>query len=45
MLIGRDPEQRLMESLLDDARSGVSAALVIGGEAGIGKTAARASGG
>jgi DNA-binding CsgD family transcriptional regulator len=39
MLIGRDPEQRLIESLLDDARGGRSAALVIRGEAGIGKTA------
>jgi len=39
MLIGRDPEQRLIESLLDDARSGASAALLIRGEAGIGKTA------
>ena len=39
MLIGRDPEQRLIESLLEDARSGASAALVIRGEAGIGKTA------
>jgi DNA-binding CsgD family transcriptional regulator/tetratricopeptide (TPR) repeat protein len=39
MLIGRDPEQRLIESLLDDARNGASAALVIRGEAGIGKTA------
>src|SRR5271168_2975430 len=39
MLIGRDPEQRLIESLLGDARNGSSAALVIRGEAGIGKTA------
>ena len=39
MLIGRDPEQRLIESLLDDARAGASGALVIRGEAGIGKTA------
>jgi DNA-binding CsgD family transcriptional regulator len=39
MLIGRDPEQRLIESLLEDARNGASAALVIRGEAGIGKTA------
>jgi DNA-binding CsgD family transcriptional regulator len=39
MLIGRDPEQRLIESLLDDARGGASGALVIRGEAGIGKTA------
>ncbi len=40
MLIGRDPEQRLIESLLEDAHGGASAALVIRGEAGIGKTAA-----
>src|SRR6202161_3547980 len=39
MLIGRDPEQRLIESLLEDAGNGVSAALVIRGEAGIGKSA------
>jgi DNA-binding CsgD family transcriptional regulator len=39
MLIGRDPEQRLVESLLEDARNGASAALLIRGEAGIGKTA------
>jgi DNA-binding CsgD family transcriptional regulator len=39
MLIGRDPEQRLIESLLEDARNGASAALVIRGEAGIGKSA------
>jgi DNA-binding CsgD family transcriptional regulator len=39
MLIGRDPEQRLIESLLRDARAGTSAALVIRGEAGIGKSA------
>jgi DNA-binding CsgD family transcriptional regulator len=39
MLIGRDPEQRLIESLVEDARNGTSAALVIRGEAGIGKTA------
>jgi DNA-binding CsgD family transcriptional regulator/tetratricopeptide (TPR) repeat protein len=39
MLIGRDPEQRLVESLLDDARNGASAALLIRGEVGIGKTA------
>jgi len=39
MLIGRDPEQRLVESLLEDARSGASAVLLIRGEAGIGKTA------
>jgi DNA-binding CsgD family transcriptional regulator/tetratricopeptide (TPR) repeat protein len=39
MLIGRDPEQRLVESLLEHARNGESAALLIRGEAGIGKTA------
>lgn len=39
MLIGRDPERRLVESLLEDARNGASAALLIRGEAGIGKTA------
>ena len=39
MLIGRDPEQRLIESVLEDARGGTSAALLIRGEAGIGKTA------
>ena len=39
MLIGRDPEQRLIESLLEDARNGASAARLIRGEAGIGKTA------
>jgi len=39
VLIGRDPEQRLIESLIQDARSGVSGALLIRGEAGIGKTA------
>ncbi|HKR98897.1 MAG TPA: AAA family ATPase, partial [Candidatus Dormibacteraeota bacterium] len=39
MLIGRDREQALIDGLLAQARSGVSAALVIRGEAGIGKTA------
>src|SRR3984885_6973536 len=39
MLIGRDPEPRLIESLLEDALGGTSAALLIRGEAGIGKTA------
>jgi DNA-binding CsgD family transcriptional regulator len=39
VLIGRDPEQRLIETLLADARQGASGALVIRGEAGIGKTA------
>src|ERR1700683_4445834 len=39
MLIGRDPERRLVESLLEEARNGASAALLIRGAAGIGKTA------
>jgi hypothetical protein len=39
VLIGRDPEQRLIETLVKQARDGVSAALVIRGEPGIGKTA------
>jgi|HubBroStandDraft_6_1064221.scaffolds.fasta_scaffold08184_2 DNA-binding CsgD family transcriptional regulator len=39
MLIGRDPEQQLIESLFEEARNGASAALLIRGEAGIGKTA------
>ncbi len=39
MLVGRDSERRLIESLLADAREGTSASLVLRGEAGIGKTA------
>jgi predicted ATPase len=39
VLIGRDPEHRLIRDLLDDARNGASAALVVRGEAGIGKSA------
>ena len=39
MLHGRDAEQRLIESLLADARDGRSAVIVILGEPGIGKTA------
>ena len=39
MLVGRDPEHRLIENLLKDACDGASAALVIRGEPGIGKTA------
>lgn len=39
MLIGREREQRSIENLLAQARGGASAALVIRGEAGIGKTA------
>ncbi len=38
MLIGRDSEQRLIDGLIEDARHGASAALLIRGEAGIGKT-------
>jgi DNA-binding CsgD family transcriptional regulator len=39
MLVGRDSERRLIDSLLADAREGRSAVLVVRGEAGIGKTA------
>lgn len=39
MLVGRDSERRLIESLLEEARGGTSASLVLRGEAGIGKTA------
>ena len=39
MLIGRDRELRLIENLLEEARNGVSSALLIRGGAGIGKTA------
>jgi hypothetical protein len=39
MLIGRDREQGVVDGLLAQARGGVSAALVIRGDAGIGKTA------
>src|SRR5580765_4052435 len=39
MLVGRDSERRLIESLLADAREGRSGVLVVRGEAGIGKTA------
>jgi DNA-binding CsgD family transcriptional regulator len=39
VLIGRDPEQRLIEGLLKQACHGTSAALVVRGEPGIGKTA------
>ena len=38
-LVGRDPEHRLIENLLKDACDGASAALVVRGEPGIGKTA------
>jgi hypothetical protein len=39
VLVGRDPEHRLIENLLKDACDGASAALVVRGEPGIGKTA------
>ena len=39
MLIGRDRECRTLERLLDAARAGHSAALVVRGESGVGKTA------
>ncbi len=39
MLLGRDPERRLVDSLVDGARGGRSQALTVLGEAGIGKTA------
>ncbi len=39
MLIGREPEQRFVESLFADVREGRSAVLVVRGEAGIGKSA------
>ena len=39
MLIGRETERRRVERLLDEIRAGRSAALVVSGEAGIGKTA------
>lgn len=38
MLVGREPERRVLERLLAGARAGSSAALVITGEPGIGKT-------
>ena len=38
-LVGRAKECRLIERLLDDARGGQSRALIVHGEAGIGKTA------
>lgn len=38
-LLGRQSERRLINVLLDDARAGRSGALVLRGEAGIGKTA------
>ena len=38
-LVGRDVEREAVEGVLEDARAGRSAALVVVGEAGIGKTA------
>src|SRR5580692_10794071 len=38
-LIGRDAERGVLDRLLDDVRGGVSRALVVHGEAGMGKTA------
>jgi predicted ATPase len=39
VLLGRDPERRLIDSLVDGARGGHSQALMVLGEAGIGKSA------
>jgi len=39
MLLGRDAELRLLDSLLDGARAGHSHALVLRGDPGVGKTA------
>jgi len=39
MLLGRDAEQRVVDELLQSARTGSSAVLVLRGEPGIGKTA------
>src|SRR6185503_9206224 len=39
MLVGRTPERTRIDSLLADAREGQSGALVLTGEAGVGKTA------
>jgi hypothetical protein len=39
VLVGRESEQRRLDQVVADARSGRSAALVVVGEAGIGKTA------
>jgi DNA-binding CsgD family transcriptional regulator len=38
-LLGRDPECAAIDGLLDDARAGIGGALVVRGEAGIGKSA------
>ena len=39
LLLGRTPEQRVLAELITGARNGVSGALLIRGEPGIGKTA------
>ncbi|MCY7420067.1 MAG: ATP-binding protein, partial [Chloroflexi bacterium] len=39
MLVGRGDEQGTIDALLDAARAGCSGALVLTGEAGIGKSA------
>src|SRR3977135_2511976 len=39
MLIGRDAERSALDTVLDEARSGRSAALILRGEPGVGKTA------
>ncbi len=39
MLVGRESEQRLLDRLIAAARLGTSAALVLVGEPGVGKTA------
>jgi predicted ATPase len=50
VLVGREPEVRLLDRLLEDARAGQTAVLAVVGEVGVGKSAlldhaaARASG-
>ena len=39
MLVGRDQERELLETLLEGAREGTAATLVVRGEPGVGKTA------
>ena len=39
MLLGREPEQRVLAALLDSARAGRSEVLAVVGEAGVGKSA------
>ena len=39
MLLGRESERAAIERLLADARVGTSGALIVSGEAGIGKSA------